>query len=216
MFASQSRHGRVLFGKSKATVIISKVTKAGQSFDNLTIMSNLPPANSPEASQLGPNELSAYRVCLTFQHQATAKALIHARILGYLILHAPTENARHEVVKTIHSCNNDFFLLSKLGQSFIDYYIRPCTFSFGVAKYLGDNSDSVKKFKGRTPIPSDHPSRPSFDKDKKYLQETIREAPKSHVEAKDQVSRSCFICIGTNLLDSMFECRLWKEMGFDA
>jgi hypothetical protein len=162
-------------------------------------MSSLPLVNSPEAARLGPNELSAYRVCLAFQEQATEKNLIiHARILGYLILHAPTANARHEIVKAIHSCNNDFKVLSKLGQSFIDYYIRPCKFSFSIKEDLRNNSHSVKKFKGRTPAPSDHPSRPSFDKDKKDIQAMIREAPKSHVEAKEQVSSSYFNYHSTN------------------
>ncbi|KAF8227805.1 hypothetical protein L208DRAFT_1365677 [Tricholoma matsutake] len=149
-------------------------------------MPNLPPADRSEAAQLGLNALSAYRVCLAFQQQVTEKPLItHARILGYLILHAPTENARHEIVKAIHSCNNDFNVLSKLGQSFIDYYIRP-----------------FKKFKGRTPAPSDHPSRPSFDKDKKDLQGTIREAPKSHVDAKEQaLERDGLRCVVTGMFD---------------
>ena len=112
-------------------------------------MRNLPPANRSEEAQLGPNALSAYRVCLAFQQQVTEKPLItHARILSYLILHAPTENAQHEIVKAIHSCNNDFKVLSKLGQSFIDYYIRPCKYSFGIGEDLGVTRTQSRSSKG--------------------------------------------------------------------
>ena len=48
-------------------------------------------------------------------------------------------------------------------------------------------SCSVKKSRGRTPAPSDHPSRPSFDRVKEGLKENIIEAPKDHKGAKDQV-----------------------------
>jgi hypothetical protein len=49
-----------------------------------------------------------------------------ARILGYLIIYSPSDAARKEVVKLIHSCNNDYASLSELGSMFLDYFIRPC------------------------------------------------------------------------------------------
>ena len=49
-----------------------------------------------------------------------------ARILGHLIIYSPTATARHELVKVIHSCSDDYASLSTLGTTFLDYYIRPC------------------------------------------------------------------------------------------
>lgn len=99
--------------------------------------SNLPLASSPEAMQLGSSELSAYRVCLDFQENVTEPTrIIYARVLGYLILYAPNQSARAEITKVIHSCSHGFEALSELGQSFLDYYIRPCKFSFGIRKVL--------------------------------------------------------------------------------
>ncbi|KAF5374168.1 hypothetical protein D9615_008901 [Tricholomella constricta] len=153
-------------------------------------MSNLPPVNSPEVAQLGPSELSAYRVCLAFEQQVTEQiSVIHARILGYLILHAPTENGRHEVVKAIHSCNKDFEVLSELGQAFLDYFIRP-----------------FKELRRWTPASSDNSSRTSSDEDEEDLQEleTIPkpEAPKNRLDAKNQaLERDGLRCVVTGLYD---------------
>jgi hypothetical protein len=94
-------------------------------------MTALPPAGSEQVGNLEPNALSAYNVCLDFECAAAAKTdidAICARVLGYLILHAPSLHARHEVVKVIHSCAQNSDALSELGHSFIDYFIRPCKF----------------------------------------------------------------------------------------
>ena len=92
-------------------------------------MTALPPAGSEQVGNLEPNALSAYNFCLDFECAAAAKTdidAIRARVLGYLILHAPSIHARHEVVKVIHSCAQNYDALSELGDSFIDYFIRPC------------------------------------------------------------------------------------------
>ncbi|KAK0216735.1 hypothetical protein EDD85DRAFT_798168 [Armillaria nabsnona] len=136
---------------------------------------------------LDANDISAYNVCLEFENSVTSNnhALIHARVLGYLIIHSPSRTALHEVVKVIHSCAGDHSKLSQLGQTFIDYFIRP-----------------FKKFKGRTPASSDHPSRPSFDVLKRDLRSKIREAPKTHKEAKDlALVRDGFRCVVTGVYD---------------
>ncbi|KAK0436852.1 uncharacterized protein EV420DRAFT_1589940, partial [Desarmillaria tabescens] len=89
------------------------------------------------------------------------------------------------IVKVIHSCAQDHAKLSQLGQTFLNYFIRP-----------------FKKFKGRTPAPSDHPSRPSFDVLKRDLRSKIREAPNPHTEAKDlALVRDGFRCVVTGSYD---------------
>ncbi len=74
-----------------------------------------------------PNALSAYNVCLDFERDTKIDDdAIRARVLGYLILHAPSLHARHQVIKVIHLCAQNYDSLSELGQSFINYFIRPC------------------------------------------------------------------------------------------
>jgi hypothetical protein len=91
-------------------------------------MTALPPANS--ISNWEPNTLSAYNACLDFERNAeTDIETMRARILGYLIIHSPSLQARHEVVKVIQSSLQDRDSLSELGQSFLDYFILPCKLS---------------------------------------------------------------------------------------
>jgi hypothetical protein len=81
-------------------------------------------------TRLEENALSAYNVCLEFQNKAhnddVMRDVMRARVLGYLILNAPSATAQHEVVEVIHSCRHDFRTLSELGETFINYFIRPC------------------------------------------------------------------------------------------
>ncbi|KAK0457937.1 uncharacterized protein EV420DRAFT_1683095 [Desarmillaria tabescens] len=130
---------------------------------------------------LNTNGIRAYNICLELEKSAPADSdtLIHARTLGYLIIHSPSHTALQEVANAIHSCARDHAKLSHLGQCFINYFIRP-----------------FKKFKGRTPASSDNPScQSSCDKLKRDL---IQEAPKTHKEAKDlALVRDGFRCVVT-------------------
>ncbi|KAK0215357.1 hypothetical protein EDD85DRAFT_798662 [Armillaria nabsnona] len=89
---------------------------------------------------LNGNGISAHDVCLQFEKSAPPDnvVLIHARILGYMIIHSPSSAARHEVVK-------DHAKMSQPGQTFINYFIRPF------------------KKPNRTPDSSDPPSPPPSD-----------------------------------------------------
>jgi hypothetical protein len=50
----------------------------------------------------------------------------------------------------------------------------------------------VKQQKERTPIPSSHPSRPSFDERKEELMYMLKETPKNYSHAKAGVSSHAF------------------------
>jgi hypothetical protein len=157
-------------------------------------MTALPPAGSEQVGNLEPNALSTYNVCLDFECAAAAKTdidAIRARVLGYLILHAPSIHARHEVIKVIHSCAQKYDTLSELGQYFIDYFIRPCKL-FCVTRENELKALPVKKYKGSTPVSESHPSCPSFDEDRMDLMVELQEAPKDHKTAKVQVGCSPF------------------------
>jgi len=85
----------------------------------------------------------------------------------------------------IHSCAQNYDALSELGQSFIEYFIRP-----------------FKQLEGRTPVSESHSSRSSFDKDKMDLMVQIEEAPKDHKTAKAQaLIRDRHRCVATGKYD---------------
>ncbi|KAI9507875.1 hypothetical protein F5148DRAFT_980748, partial [Russula earlei] len=105
----------------------------------------------------------------------------YVRILGFLLLYAPNRAVRHEVVKCIHSRRNESDL-TDVGQFFECYLIMP-----------------FKKYKGRTPKPSEHPSRPSFEGVKNQIKVDISVAPKNHHDAKRKANN--WRCIVTGLID---------------
>ncbi|KAH7886546.1 hypothetical protein F5I97DRAFT_1867971 [Phlebopus sp. FC_14] len=166
-------------------------------------MTALPPRTEAKLGHYR-NGLSAYDVCLRLEKNATTdEGRMHARILGYLILHAPSHMAQSEVVKVIHSCAEDQKKLFDLGQCFRLWFIRP-----------------FKKSKGPTPRSSDHPSRPSFDRVKEDLKAQIKEAPKDRKGAKTQaLIRDGYRCPVTGLYDmiaskqSLVDGRSIKEAG---
>ncbi|KAG9225746.1 hypothetical protein CCMSSC00406_0007756 [Pleurotus cornucopiae] len=155
------------------------------------------PAPDNVAAQLpNPNAISAYNICFDLEQSASTpinnKHLIAARVLGYLILHAPSHHALAEVVKTIHSCRQNNLTLYALGEAFIVWFIRP-----------------FKKCKGRTPDSSLHPSRPSFGKDAAALKASIQEAPRDHSTAKRHaLIRDGYRCLITRRYDRAAENKL--------
>ena len=94
-------------------------------------MSALPKTDSPQVQDMAKedaNYLSAYEVCLQYEESATnANQLRHVRILGFLLLNAPSRGVRSEVTKCIHSRKDDAGLFH-LGAFFERYFIVPCEF----------------------------------------------------------------------------------------
>ncbi len=55
--------------------------------------------------------------------------VICARILGYLLLNAPSQSALREVANVVHSCRKDdsrYDNFLELGDCFLNWFIRPC------------------------------------------------------------------------------------------
>ncbi|KAI0286330.1 hypothetical protein BC826DRAFT_1049117 [Russula brevipes] len=147
----------------------------------------LPKSNSAQVQHIAdesPNYLSAYNVCLQHEEDLAKfeNKLRHVRILRFLLLNAPNRSIHHEVTLCIHSCNNSSDLLTGLDAFFELYLILP-----------------LKKFKGRTPKPSEHPSRPSFEADKNKMKIDIIEAPKNHQAAKHRINN--WRCVVTGIID---------------
>ncbi|TFK31757.1 hypothetical protein BDQ12DRAFT_707890 [Crucibulum laeve] len=153
------------------------------------------PAKLPEGLQDNHHAVSAYNICLQLQKSIQEEIdkkdserkdidkkddeirrnIISCRILGYLI---------HFVTQEIFSCkDNESFVA--LGQTYYNFYIK-----------------AFRSNKGRTPAPSSHPSRRSFDNLKDIIGGTLVEAPQSHVNAKaNALIRDNFRCVVTRRYD---------------
>ncbi|KJA27278.1 hypothetical protein HYPSUDRAFT_157352 [Hypholoma sublateritium FD-334 SS-4] len=120
--------------------------------------------------------------------------LVYVRILGCL-LHHIQDLGLHTVVYEIVSCKDDVALLS-VGQMYYDHYIRA----------FRANKDAV-------PTPSNHATRPSFDKMADIIKATLVEAPQSHATAKKYaLIRDGLRCVITGAYDTQSVMNL-KELG---
>jgi len=148
-----------------------------------------------------PHVVSAYNICLklerSFQEatdgrQDVKKNIVYIRILGYLIHHVPTDRGLRTVVHEIVSCADDSALL-EVGKMYYNHYIR-----------------AFRANKGRTPIPTNHASRLSFDTIADMINDTLVEAPQSHAYAKkNALIRDGYRCVVTGKYDagSYYEIR---------
>ena len=118
-FSNSTRATQNVSGLGNTVLILSS---------NVVMPAALPTAKAAKLDNF-PNALSAYNVCLTLENKATSdESRIHARILGYLILSAPSSAALTDVVKAIHSCAQDEMTLLELGKCFRLWFILPCRF----------------------------------------------------------------------------------------
>ncbi|KAI0246066.1 hypothetical protein BJV78DRAFT_1135986, partial [Lactifluus subvellereus] len=94
--------------------------------------------------------------------------LVCARVLGYLIRHAPTDHGRTNISNEVMDCEDDNKLV-ELAQLYINNFIR-----------------CFKSAKGPTPVPSSRPSRPSLNNVRETLTYLLKEAPHGHLTSKQQ------------------------------
>ncbi|CCL99836.1 uncharacterized protein FIBRA_01860 [Fibroporia radiculosa] len=132
------------------------------------------PVDLPARLMLSPTIRGAYTFILQFEASAKnhsdPKQLIYARILGYLILEGPSDDARETVVHDIVSCNTGEGMdvkLAAVGKMYLDYCIRP-----------------FEKIKARTSTPFTHSSRSSFGTRKEMIKRAMEEPARSHQQAK--------------------------------
>ncbi|KAG8929474.1 hypothetical protein FRC02_005533 [Tulasnella sp. 418] len=134
----------------------------------------------------------AYATCLDLQNRAMnvqqlksgPTVLVCARFLGYVILEAPTTTGQENFAREVTSCQ-DGATLCKLAKFYIDHFVR-----------------CFRAAKGRTPIPSEHPSRPSFDDIQETLAYLLREPTRNHQTAKSMaLIRDGYRCIVSGRYD---------------
>ena len=124
-------------------------------------------------------------------HQVREERLVYPRILGYLIRgEGPSIQASEHVAEEVNSCRDDDQMY-KIGEIYHDHFIRVCEPPSLRRFCLSDGLLIVRKYKSRTPTPSFHPSRPSFQTKKDMMMDMLREAgepPQHHAQAKKNVS----------------------------
>ncbi|TBU21953.1 hypothetical protein BD311DRAFT_771234 [Dichomitus squalens] len=102
---------------------------------------------------------------------ANAKDLMYSRVVGYLLFYASNATALATLKDDIASCDTadqgPLQALYNLGE----FYVKNLLLIF-------------RKTRGRTPVPSDHPSRPSFEVAKSQVMEDLQSTPRNHSDAK--------------------------------
>jgi len=102
----------------------------------LLTMSKLPLFTElPQRILDDPYTKRAYTQCLNLEEavqrrmdakQDVGRSMIYCRILGYLLIHPPNDQARARVRREILSVKTDQTMLD-LGQRYFDHFIRACT-----------------------------------------------------------------------------------------
>lgn len=155
--------------------------------------------------RLGNSAHAASLYSLVLEAEASAgedKAkLVAARALGYLILDPLSDRALATVLEEIASCNRALTVahrnqsLYDLGQMYVKHLIL-----------------LFKRAKGRTPNPSQHPSRPSFDRLQGQIKQHIAQSPLDRSAAKCQaLLRDNFRCMVTGHVD-LPSLRLYPDL----
>ncbi|KAI9060386.1 hypothetical protein FKP32DRAFT_1578008 [Trametes sanguinea] len=119
------------------------------------------------------------------EHQNAQSRVIHARVIGYLLLYPPSPQARTVLAREISSCS-DWEAVYDLGAKYIRHFII-----------------LFRKSRGKTPVPSSHPSRPSFDHDVRERLQDLQRAPRDHSSAKvSALARDNYRCMVTGRVDT--------------
>ena len=139
----------------------------------------------------------AYDRCLDLEtrHMEVPKhgrldVLVCARMLGYMLLEAPTEEGRMDFASEVVRCGHDGDkALQSLAELYKDHLFRVCKSPTYMCASLSLSSNiPVYSRKGRTPTSSHHPSAPSFDLKKEQYTNPLQATPPSHARSKQQAS----------------------------
>ncbi|KIJ27250.1 hypothetical protein M422DRAFT_37885 [Sphaerobolus stellatus SS14] len=157
-------------------------------------MSKLPPQVTPRLLD-NPYAVSSYNMCLKLEKDLqdeidaghdVGRSMIYCRILGYLLLHAPSDKAFSVVRREIDACEEKSDRLLQVGAIYYNHYIR-----------------AFRSNKGKVPAPSNHASRPSFDTLADMIKDLLEEAPQNHSGAKaNALVRDKFRCPISGIVDA--------------
>lgn len=132
--------------------------------------------------------------------------LKNIRILGHLLAHGPSDASKTHIMQAILSsgCQGgasnssgpsvevvtaDVDKLVSLGEYYDKYFLSPCKFlaTYVFATALNFRDELVSHIGYRTPQPSRHPSRPSFEVHMGSIKELLLKNPSNHRQAKELV-----------------------------
>ncbi|KAI0261063.1 hypothetical protein BC834DRAFT_973009 [Gloeopeniophorella convolvens] len=112
------------------------------------------------------------------------KDLMHVRITGYLLVHAPTDTALAHMVRSIHSCKTDEDLV-ETGRFFDENFLR-----------------WFRKFPVPTYKWSHDVSRPSCNNTQELVKAMLVHTPQNHSQAKQSaLARDNFRCVFTGAIN---------------
>ncbi|KAF4568099.1 hypothetical protein EYR36_010107 [Pleurotus pulmonarius] len=136
----------------------------------------------------------AYDLCLKLEKStAEAKTVMHARVLGYLILYAPNDAAEAEVAKTIISCAANREELNQLGELFVNWFIN-----------------TLRKSRARTPLAYKNPQKSTTTPRRKYgcyCYPTFQKELNSF-SASQALIRDGYRCVISGVYDILAESQL--------
>lgn len=110
-------------------------------------------------------------------------------MLGYLILHAPTEQGRANVSDEVATCGTTE-KLADMATLYVTAIVQCCEYLLFPLTFNQSFPAVVRSAKGPTPAPSSHPSRPSLDDVSDTFLYMLLEAPQDHQRAKTLVNPS--------------------------
>ena len=117
--------------------------------DDGTPLPELPPRfhNSPSISSAYPQILHLEKSELVaYSHDPSAdggERLIYARILGYLILEGPSDQARTAVAQEVNACSGNEEEILTIGRLYFDHYICACRHNFFLPLFQVRNSEKL-------------------------------------------------------------------------
>ncbi|KDQ52299.1 hypothetical protein JAAARDRAFT_198467 [Jaapia argillacea MUCL 33604] len=140
-------------------------------------------------------EKAAYDTCLNLESHLPGESRVGkqspqlcGRLLGYMMLYAPTPEGRRNVATEIQTCvmaSDTPDRLVDLAQFYMDHFIR-----------------AFKAAKSCTPTTSTHPSRPSLNLTAQEKHALLQEAPQNHRAAKKLcLVRDGYRCVITGKYD---------------
>jgi hypothetical protein len=126
---------------SHFSIFLSSVAERGHQFSvkkkKVTTIDSSDNFNMPHPLPINPyvagSEMyKAYRRCLEFEGNdvqapwsSGPSSLVCARLLGYMIIHLPTNNGRTNISNEINSCGG-LDNLHELAKLYIDHFLRSC------------------------------------------------------------------------------------------
>ncbi|KAI9058870.1 hypothetical protein FKP32DRAFT_1597177 [Trametes sanguinea] len=132
--------------------------------------------------------------CDNANTRTVAPSVVYARVVGYLLLYPPSDVARSAVTEDIASCRSPdqqdaFNALYELGAMYTKQFIV-----------------LFRSARGKTPTPSDHPSRASFDRLQTDNPQAPQPSPRDHSSAKKSaLVRDNYRCMLSHKVDELSE-----------